>query len=43
MQQNDSVEVALDVNNCHHRMEAGGLRECIADLLPDDVSCSERE
>ena len=43
MQQNESVEVALDVNNCHHRMDAGGLRECVADLLPYDVSCSERE
>ena len=43
MQQVELVEVALDVNNCHHRMEAGGLRECVADLLPYDVSCSERE
>ena len=43
MQQNESVEVALDVNNCHHRMEAGGLRECVADLLPYIVNCSERE
>ena len=42
-QQNESVEVALDVNNCHHRMEAGGLRECVADLLPNAVKCIERE
>jgi len=34
MQQNGKVRVALDVNDCRHRMEAGGLRECVADLLP---------
>ena len=43
MQQNESVEVALDVNDCHHRMEAGGLRECVADLLSYVVNCSESE
>ena len=26
--------VALYVNDCHHRMEVGGQRECVADLLP---------
>ena len=35
--------VSLDVNDCHHRIEAGGLRECVADLLPYVVNCSERE